>query len=200
MVVGCCRECGLTSLLVLISVLINRSGATLDEVGVSVNLDRHTVAHHLNVLVHSGFIKEGGTRSRRWRHVIENDRVDLFSIDCQAFAAHGNLGDALALLLLLMVIAGDKRMVVVQCRTLEQMARCSRNTLWKLLGQLTSQNLAEVTKEFSNLCRIVPSGTLRVRIGAAEYQKTTEVRAPGLQEDRVSQLTQQARQLLARRG
>jgi hypothetical protein len=132
--------------------------------------------------------------------MVENDDVDVISIDCRAFAAHADLGHALALLLLFMVIAGDEGMIVVQCRTLEQMARCSRNTLWKLIGQLTSQNLAEVTKVSSNLCRIVPSGALRVANGAAGYQKTTEVRALGLRQDRVSHLAERARQLLAEKS
>jgi hypothetical protein len=200
MVVGCCRECGLTSLLVLISVLINRSGATLDEVGVSVNLDRHTVAHHLNVLVQSGFIKEGGTRSRRWRRVIGNDSIDAVSIDAAAFAAHANLGDGLALLLLSMALSGSERSLVVQLRALEELAGCSRNTLLKWLSQLKSQNLAEVTKVSSNLCRIVPSGALRAANGAAGYQKITEVRALGLRQHHLSHLAERARQLLAEKS
>lgn len=141
-VLGCAKSCGLGGVLALMAVALNsRGGSTLASMGAlskTMLCDRHTMRDYVASAADAGYLKESGTRNRKWRR-LTYDGGPMITFSADAIKQHAYLGDALALAVLIRSLATDHNQFVINFDKLAELAGCSRDSLdrkWRRLEEV----------------------------------------------------------------
>ena len=195
-VLGCAQRCGLGGVLALAAVALNsRGGSTLASLGQlskTMCCDRHTMRDYVATAADAGYLKENGTRNRKWRWLAQDGGATI-TLSADAIKQHAHLGDALALAVLMRSLAAENGELVIDFETLADLAACSRDTLDRKWRRLEKAGWAERKRESRSEYRVT------VRVPENVYSGTpatfTNVRCA----NRVADLREQALAILRAR-
>jgi DNA-binding MarR family transcriptional regulator len=164
-VLGCAQHCGLGGVLALVAVALNSRGgstpASMGRLSKTMCLDRHTMKDYVASAADAGYLRESGTRNRKWRWLAQDEGATI-TFPADVIEQHTHLGDALALAVLMMSLATENDDFVIDFDTLAELAACSRDTLDRKFATLEKAGFAERQRVSRSEYRVrinVPSGT-----------------------------------------